>query len=87
VSRHQCAASKDEPICYQRRLASLGGSLFATYNGAVHPDSFSLGTLLDLLLMLFFGGEGPSLSLDGISILDYFGSNLIQSGDGNAAGI
>ena len=39
-------------------FASLGGSLFATYNGAVHPDSFSLGTLLDLLLMLFFGGEG-----------------------------
>jgi len=40
--------------CY----ASFGGSLFAMYNGAVHPDSFSLGTLLDLLLMMFFGGEG-----------------------------
>jgi branched-chain amino acid transport system permease protein len=40
--------------CY----ASFAGSLFAMYNGAVHPDSFSLGTLLDVLLMLFFGGEG-----------------------------
>jgi branched-chain amino acid transport system permease protein len=40
--------------CY----ASFGGSLFAMYNGAVHPDSFSLGTLLDLLLMMFIGGEG-----------------------------
>src|ERR1700722_2755931 len=40
--------------CY----ASFAGSLFAIYNGAVHPDSFSLGTLLDVLLMLFFGGEG-----------------------------
>lgn len=39
-------------------FASLGGSLFAMYNGAVHPDSFSLATLLDLLLMMFFGGEG-----------------------------
>jgi branched-chain amino acid transport system permease protein len=39
-------------------FASLGGSLFAMYNGAVHPDSFSLTTLLDLLLMMFFGGEG-----------------------------
>jgi branched-chain amino acid transport system permease protein len=28
------------------------------YNGAVHPDSFSLGALLDLLLMMFIGGEG-----------------------------
>jgi ABC-type branched-subunit amino acid transport system ATPase component/ABC-type branched-subunit amino acid transport system permease subunit len=40
--------------CY----ASFGGSLFAMYNGAVHPDSFSLGALLDLLLMMFIGGEG-----------------------------
>jgi branched-chain amino acid transport system permease protein len=40
--------------CY----ASFGGSLFAMYNGAVHPDSFSLGALLDLLLMMFFGGQG-----------------------------
>lgn len=39
-------------------LASLGGSLFAMYNGAVHPDSFSLSVLLDLLLMMFIGGEG-----------------------------
>jgi branched-chain amino acid transport system ATP-binding protein/branched-chain amino acid transport system permease protein len=39
-------------------FASVGGSLFATYNGAVHPDTFSLSTLLDLLLMMFFGGEG-----------------------------
>lgn len=39
-------------------FASIGGSLFATYNGAVHPDTFSLTTLLDLLLMMFFGGEG-----------------------------
>jgi branched-chain amino acid transport system permease protein len=38
--------------------ASLSGSLFAIYNGAVHPDSFSLSALLDVLLMLFFGGEG-----------------------------
>ncbi|MBV9066489.1 MAG: branched-chain amino acid ABC transporter ATP-binding protein/permease [Methylobacteriaceae bacterium] len=38
--------------------ASISGSLFASYNGAVHPDSFSLSTLLDLLMMLFFGGEG-----------------------------
>jgi branched-chain amino acid transport system permease protein len=38
--------------------ASLSGSLFAMYNGAVHPDSFSLSALLDVLLMLFFGGEG-----------------------------
>jgi ABC-type branched-subunit amino acid transport system ATPase component/ABC-type branched-subunit amino acid transport system permease subunit len=40
--------------CY----ASFGGSLFAMYNGAVHPDSFSLDALLDLLLMMFIGGEG-----------------------------
>jgi ABC-type branched-subunit amino acid transport system ATPase component/ABC-type branched-subunit amino acid transport system permease subunit len=40
--------------CY----ASFAGSLFAMYNGAVHPDSFSLSTLLDLLLMMFLGGEG-----------------------------
>jgi branched-chain amino acid transport system permease protein len=38
--------------------ASLAGSLFASYNNAVHPDSFSLAALLDLLMMLFFGGEG-----------------------------
>lgn len=38
--------------------ASLSGSLFASYNNAVHPESFSLAALLDLLMMLFFGGEG-----------------------------
>lgn len=38
--------------------ASLAGSLFASYNNAVHPDSFSLAALLELLMMLFFGGEG-----------------------------
>jgi ABC-type branched-subunit amino acid transport system ATPase component/ABC-type branched-subunit amino acid transport system permease subunit len=38
--------------------ASLAGSLFAMYNGAVHPDSFSLGVLLNVLLMLFLGGTG-----------------------------
>ena len=40
--------------CY----ASLAGSLFAMYHGAVHPDSFSLGVLLNVLLMLFLGGTG-----------------------------
>ena len=38
--------------------ASVAGSLFAAYFGAVHPDSFSLATLLEVLLMLFLGGEG-----------------------------
>jgi branched-chain amino acid transport system permease protein len=38
--------------------ASLSGSLFASYHNAVHPESFSLAALLDLLMMLFFGGEG-----------------------------
>ncbi len=38
--------------------ASIGGSLFAAYNGTLHPDSFSMSSLLNLLLMLFFGGEG-----------------------------
>jgi branched-chain amino acid transport system permease protein len=38
--------------------ASLSGSLFASYNNTVHPESFSLAALLDLLMMLFFGGEG-----------------------------
>jgi ABC-type branched-subunit amino acid transport system ATPase component/ABC-type branched-subunit amino acid transport system permease subunit len=38
--------------------ASISGSLFAGYNGAVHPESFSLNVLLDQLMMLFFGGEG-----------------------------
>ncbi len=38
--------------------ASIAGSLFAGYHGSVHPDSFSLAALLDVLLMLFFGGEG-----------------------------
>ena len=38
--------------------ASAAGSLFAMYHGAVHPDSFSLGVLLNVLLMLFLGGEG-----------------------------
>lgn len=38
--------------------ASVAGSLFATYIGAVHPESFSLTALLEVLLMLFLGGEG-----------------------------
>lgn len=38
--------------------ASISGALFASYNNAVHPESFSLSALLDLLMMLFFGGEG-----------------------------
>lgn len=38
--------------------ASVAGSLFAAYFGAVHPESFSLATLLEVLLMLFLGGEG-----------------------------
>lgn len=38
--------------------ASVAGSLFAMYHGAVHPDSFSLGVLLNVLLMMFLGGEG-----------------------------
>jgi branched-chain amino acid transport system permease protein len=38
--------------------ASIAGSLFAIYFGAVHPESFSLSALLDMLLMLFLGGEG-----------------------------
>jgi len=39
-------------------FASISGSLFGAFNGAVHPDTFSLKALLDVLLMLFFGGEG-----------------------------
>ena len=38
--------------------ASIAGSLFAAYFGAVHPENFSLSALLELLLMLFLGGEG-----------------------------
>lgn len=38
--------------------ASLAGSLFAMYHGAVHPDSFNLSVLLNVLLMLLLGGEG-----------------------------
>jgi branched-chain amino acid transport system permease protein len=38
--------------------ASLGGSLFASYHGTLHPEDFSMGSLLNLLLMMFFGGEG-----------------------------
>lgn len=38
--------------------ASVAGALFAMYHGAVGPDSFSLGVLLNVLLMLFLGGEG-----------------------------
>ncbi len=38
--------------------ASVAGALFAMYYGAVHPDSFNLGVLLNVLLMLFLGGEG-----------------------------
>jgi branched-chain amino acid transport system permease protein len=39
-------------------FASISGSLFGAFNGAVHPHTFSLQALLDVLLMLFFGGEG-----------------------------
>jgi len=38
--------------------ASIAGSLFAVYFGALHPESFSLSALLEMLLMLFLGGEG-----------------------------
>lgn len=38
--------------------ASLAGSLFASYIGTVHPDSFTIAALLDVLLMLFVGGVG-----------------------------
>jgi len=38
--------------------ASLAGSLFAFYVRAVHPESFTLAALLDVLLMLFIGGQG-----------------------------
>jgi ABC-type branched-subunit amino acid transport system ATPase component/ABC-type branched-subunit amino acid transport system permease subunit len=38
-------------------FASISGSLFGAFNGAVHPHTFSLQALLDVLLMLFFGGE------------------------------
>jgi branched-chain amino acid transport system permease protein len=38
--------------------ASVAGSLFAAYFGAVHPENFSLSALLEILLMLFLGGEG-----------------------------
>lgn len=38
--------------------ASIGGSLFAAYYGTLHPASFSMSSLLNLLLMMFFGGEG-----------------------------
>ncbi len=52
--------------CY----ASISGSLFAAYNGAVHPDSFALSALLDVLLMLFFGGEGTIWgALIGVTLL------------------
>jgi ABC-type branched-subunit amino acid transport system ATPase component/ABC-type branched-subunit amino acid transport system permease subunit len=37
---------------------SLAGSLFASYIGTVHPDSFTIAALLDVLLMLFVGGVG-----------------------------
>jgi branched-chain amino acid transport system permease protein len=50
--------------------ASISGSLFAAYNGAVHPDSFALSALLDVLLMLFFGGEGTIWgALIGVTLL------------------
>ncbi len=52
--------------CY----ASVSGALFACYNGAVHPDSFGLSALLDVLLMLFFGGEGTIWgALIGVTLL------------------
>jgi branched-chain amino acid transport system permease protein len=38
--------------------ASVAGSLFAAFIRAVHPDSFSLAELLDMVLMLAMGGDG-----------------------------
>jgi branched-chain amino acid transport system permease protein len=39
-------------------FASIGGALYSSYFEAVHPDSFGLGVLVDVLLMLFLGGYG-----------------------------
>jgi ABC-type branched-subunit amino acid transport system ATPase component/ABC-type branched-subunit amino acid transport system permease subunit len=39
-------------------FASVSGALYAMYFGAVHPESFGLGILVDVLLMLFLGGYG-----------------------------
>ena len=52
------SALKTNVFALSAMYASISGSLFASYNGAVHPESFSLNALLDLLMMLFFGGEG-----------------------------
>lgn len=38
--------------------ASIAGSLFASYIRTVHPESFTLSALLDIILMLFIGGQG-----------------------------
>jgi branched-chain amino acid transport system permease protein len=65
--------------------ASLAGSLFAMYHGAVHPDSFSLGVLLNVLLMLFLGGEGSIwgglIGATFISILPDLGGSLHAAKD------
>jgi branched-chain amino acid transport system permease protein len=39
-------------------FASIAGALYASYFGAVHPESFNLGVQVDVLLMLFLGGYG-----------------------------
>ena len=39
-------------------FASIAGALYGMYFGAVHPESFGLGVLVDVLLMLFLGGYG-----------------------------
>lgn len=39
-------------------LAALAGVLFASYYGSVHPDSFDIGVLIDVILMVFLGGAG-----------------------------
>ena len=38
--------------------ASLAGILYAMYFGALHPISFNIGVLVNVLLMLFIGGYG-----------------------------
>ncbi len=39
-------------------LASLAGSLYAHYHGYVHPDSFSVFTSLEMVIMVVIGGLG-----------------------------
>lgn len=38
--------------------ASIAGSLFAHYMGFIAPDDFSVGTSVNILVMLFLGGVG-----------------------------